>query len=142
MIDPTDFKESLRHTSLTEIIKARDSIIEKIHEYERTEPAETDDIVSAGCMYKLKNLNDISTIAKLLAGNIGCYISVYKDEKIGYVLNIKSKSIKYSIFKKYAYLISEFATPIVRMQDYLMHLDEKGNCILKEKDVRLLADSL
>ena len=42
MIDPTDFKESLRHTSLREVIKGRHSIIEKIHEYEHTEPAETD----------------------------------------------------------------------------------------------------
>ena len=43
MIDPTTFKESLKDESLTEIIKARDSIIKEIQEYEREEPS--DDIV-------------------------------------------------------------------------------------------------
>ena len=35
MIDPETFKESLRHESLTEIIKERDKIIREIRKYEK-----------------------------------------------------------------------------------------------------------
>ena len=38
MIDPEIFKESLRHESLEEIIKARDSLIRQIQKYERDGP--------------------------------------------------------------------------------------------------------
>lgn len=38
MIDPKIFKESLRHESLEEIIKARDSLIRQIQKYERDGP--------------------------------------------------------------------------------------------------------
>ena len=42
MIDPETFKESLRHESLTEIIKERDKIIREIRKYEKGKIPEED----------------------------------------------------------------------------------------------------
>ena len=48
MIDPKIFKESLRHESLEEIIKARDSLIRKIQKYERDGPEDTEITMDPG----------------------------------------------------------------------------------------------
>ena len=71
MIDPKIFKESLRHESLEEIIKARDSLIRKIQKYERDGPEDTEITMDPGpdVVYYC-NLSYLSEICDLIQEKI------------------------------------------------------------------------
>ena len=71
MIDPKIFKESLRHESLEEIIKARDSLIRKKQKYERDGPEDTEITMDPGpdVVYYC-NLSYLSEICGLIQEKI------------------------------------------------------------------------
>ena len=71
MIDPEIFKESLRHESLEEIIKARDSLIRQIQKYERDGPEDMEIAMDPGpdVVYYC-NLSYLSEICGLIQEKI------------------------------------------------------------------------
>lgn len=71
MIDPESLKESLRHASLTEIIKERDRLIREIRKYERGKIPEEDFCMnpSPDVVYSC-NLSYLSVICDLIQEKI------------------------------------------------------------------------